>query len=123
MYRGNFGNRFRDRQDRNRLARTPVFRRNEIPSRFSVREDDQRTIYGPAELLDRRENEHSYRNFEVGQNSDFGTPNNFVPNSMGRKPQIQLFPSPNTPGSSQHPFSFGGSSGNSISGSSSDGQN
>ena len=55
MHRGNFGNRFKDRYDRNRFTRTPETRRNEIPSRFSAREDDQRTVYGPAELMDRQE--------------------------------------------------------------------
>ena len=60
MYRGKFKNRFKGRGDRNRFTRTPEFRRNEIPSLFLAREDDQRTIYGPHELLDRLEQKLRY---------------------------------------------------------------
>ena len=107
MYRGKFKNRFKGRGDRNRFTRTPEFRRNEIPSRFLAREDEQHTKYGPAEILDRQGNGFASRNYEFGQNSGFGTPVNVSSNSLGSDPQKQLFPSPMTPGSTQNPFSFG----------------
>ena len=94
MRRGNFGNRCKDRYDRNRCTRTPE----------------------PAELLDRREYGYSSRNYEIGQNSNFGTPSDLSANCLGRNPQVQLFPSPITPGSVQNLFSFGGTAGNSESG-------
>ena len=99
MYRGKFKNRFKGRGDRNRFTRTPEFRRNEIPSRFLAREDEQHTKYGPADGF-------ASRNYEFGQNSGFGTPVNISSNSLGSDPQKQLFPSPMTPGSVQNPFSF-----------------
>ena len=40
MYRGNYGNRFKDREDRNRFTRDSEFQGNEITSRFSAGEDD-----------------------------------------------------------------------------------
>ena len=104
MYRGKFKNRFKGRGDRNRFTRTPEFRRNEIPSRFLAREDEQHTKYGPAEILDRQGNGFASRNYEFGQNSGFGTPVNISSNSLGSDPQKQLFPSPMTPGSTQNPF-------------------
>ena len=94
MRRGNFGNRCKDRYDRNRCTRTPE----------------------PAELLDRREYGYSSRNYEMGQNLNFGTPSDLSANSLGRNPQVQLFPSPITPGSVQNLISFGGIAGNSESG-------
>ena len=53
MYRGNFGNRFKDREDRNRFTRASEFHGNDIPTRFSAREDNHRSKYGPAEILDK----------------------------------------------------------------------
>ena len=74
MLRGNFGSRVRAREDRNRLPGTLEFHGNGIPSRFSAREDDQRSQYGPAEILDRQGHGSLARNYELGQNSSFGTP-------------------------------------------------
>ena len=119
MLRGNFRNRSRDREDRNRLPGTSEFQENGIPSRFSAREEDQRAQYGPAEILDRQGNGSFTRNYELGQNSSFGTPLTNSSSSWGMDPQKRLFSSPMTPGSVQNPFSFGNTGSNSLTGGSS----
>ena len=116
MYRGNFGSRFSNREDRNRLPGTSEFHENGITSRFSARDDDQCAQYGPAKILDRQGNGSFARNYELGQNSSFGTPLTNSSNSWGMDPQKRLFSSPMTPGSVQNPFSFGNTGSNSLTG-------
>ena len=109
MLRGNFQRSFRNQHDRGRREGSSEFRRNDRPSRFSPRDNDRGEHYGPAERLDQRDHENSRRNFEYGRNSQFGSPSDI---QGGRNPQMQLFPSPITPGSQQNPFSFAGLHGN-----------
>ena len=85
MYRGNYGNRFSNREDRNRFPGTSEFHQHGITSRFSARDDDQRAQYGPAEILDRQGNGSFARNYELGQNSSFRTPLTNSSSSWGCK--------------------------------------
>ena len=73
------------REDRNRFPGTSESQENGIPPRFSAREEDLRAQYGPAEIMDRQGNGSFIRNYELGQNSSFGTPLTNSSSSWGGK--------------------------------------
>jgi hypothetical protein len=108
MLRRNFSRSFRNQYDRGRRSRSPEFRRTGSSSRFSPRDNDLGTHYGPRELGDQHDFGQAARFGDSGQRSPFGTPSEL---QGGRNPQMQLFPSPAMSGSTQNPFVLAGVTG------------